>query len=197
MNEMRPDPNPFDETRDDVNAEALGAPAPVVPTRRRMALSPLNERRWRNFRRNSRAFWSLIIFGVLFGLSLLAEFIANDKPLLVSYRGELHVPVLRFYPETAFGGDFQTEAVYSDIELRCLVATGGLEACFDDPEGYIADAEDGVVDGQTDRAGLDALAAHPLFLQDDRAHPRRRALGARRQQLARHTTTPSATCSRA
>ena len=53
-----------------------------------MALSPLNARRWRNFRRNGRAFWSLIIFSVLFGLSLFAEFIANDKPIVVPYRGE-------------------------------------------------------------------------------------------------------------
>ena len=76
-----------------------------------MKLSPLNQRRWRNFKRNRRALWSLIIFSVLFGLSLFAEFIANDKPIMVSYRGELHVPVFKFYPETAFGGDFETEAV--------------------------------------------------------------------------------------
>ena len=48
-----------------------------------LTLSPLNQRRWRNFRRNRRAFWSLIIFAVLFGLSLTAEFIANEKPILV------------------------------------------------------------------------------------------------------------------
>ena len=91
-----------------------------------MRLSPLNQRRWRNFRRNRRAFWSLIIFSALFGASLLAEFIANDKPFLVSYRGELHFPVYRFYSETAFGGDFKTEAVYSDIEVKCLIISGGL-----------------------------------------------------------------------
>ena len=82
-----------------------------------MALSPLNQRRWRNFKRNRRALWSLIIFSVLFGLSLFAEFIANDKPIMVSYRGELSMPVFKFYPETAFGGDFETEAVYRDIEV--------------------------------------------------------------------------------
>jgi microcin C transport system permease protein len=52
-----------------------------------MALSPLNQRRWRNFTANRRALWSLWIFGVLFGLSLCAELIANDRPLLVQYRG--------------------------------------------------------------------------------------------------------------
>jgi len=114
-----------------------------------MALSPLNARRWRNFRRNSRAFWSLIIFAVLFGLSLCAEFIANDKPILVNYRGEFFAPVLNFYPETAFGGDFQTEAIYRDPEVACLIVSGGLESCFDDPEGVIEQAETtGTVDGE-------------------------------------------------
>jgi microcin C transport system permease protein len=102
-------------------------------------LSPLNRRRWRNFRANGRAFWSLVVFSILFVLSLCAELIANDKPLLVGYRGELHVPVFQFYPETAFGGDFRTEAVYRDAEVRCLIVSGGLEDCFDAPEEVIAE----------------------------------------------------------
>ena len=114
-----------------------------------MALSPLNQRRWRNFRRNGRAFWSLIIFALLFGLSLLAEFIANDKPIIVSYQGELHFPIYRFYPETAFGGDFRTEAIYGDVEVECLIVAAGNPDCFDDPEGMIADAEDSVINGET------------------------------------------------
>ncbi len=113
-----------------------------------MALSPLNQRRWRNFKRNRRAYWSLWIFAVLFGISLLAEFVANDKPILVSYQGEFYAPVFKFYPETTFGGDFQTEAVYRDPEVQCLIATGGLDLCFDDPEGYIEDAEDGMIEGE-------------------------------------------------
>ncbi len=113
-----------------------------------MQLSPLNQRRWRNFKRNRRAFWSLWIFLVLFGLSLFAEFIANDKPLIVNYRGDLYFPVVKFYPETAFGGDFQTEASYRDPEVQCLIITGGLEECFDDPEAVMADAEDGEVNGK-------------------------------------------------
>jgi microcin C transport system permease protein len=113
-----------------------------------MALSPINRRRWRNFRANRRAYWSLIVFAVVFGISLCAEFIANDRPILVSYRGELHVPSLRFYPETAFGGDFETEAVYRDAEVTCLIVTGGLEACLDDPDGVMEDLErNGTVDG--------------------------------------------------
>ncbi|MFY0692879.1 MAG: ABC transporter permease [Paracoccaceae bacterium] len=113
-----------------------------------MSLSPLNQRRWRNFRRNSRAFWSLIIFSILFGLSLFAELIANDRPLLVQYRGDYFVPIAKFYPETAFGGDFKTEAIYQDIEVQCLIISGGMVDCFDDPEGIIEDAEDGVVAGE-------------------------------------------------
>ena len=118
-----------------------------------MALSPLNRRRWRNFRRNGRAYWSLVIFSVLFGLSLFAEFIANDKPILVQYRGEYYTPIFNFYPETAFGGDFQTEAIYRDPEVQCLIATGGLDTCFDRPEELIAQAETGMVDGKAIEAG--------------------------------------------
>lgn len=113
-----------------------------------MMLSPLNQRRWRNFRRNTRAFWSLIIFSVLFGITLFAEFIANDKPILVDYRGGLYMPIFKFYPETEFGGDFRTEAIYRDIEVQCLIVSGGLEACWDDPEGVLEQAKTGVVDGE-------------------------------------------------
>ncbi|MFT6456693.1 ABC transporter permease [Pseudophaeobacter arcticus] len=102
-----------------------------------MALSPLNQRRWNTFRRNKRAYWSLWIFAVLFGLSLFAEFLANDKPILVSYRGELYTPVFKFYPEASFGGDFKTEASYRDSEVECLIQSGGVEDCFDDPEAVI------------------------------------------------------------
>ncbi len=119
----------------------------TVP-KRRAWLSPLNQRRWSNFKRNKRAYWSLWIFAILFGISLFAEFVANDKPILVQYRGEYFTPIFNFYPETAFGGDFQTEAVYRDPEVKCLIATGGLDSCFDDPEGYIEDAQDGVIEGE-------------------------------------------------
>ena len=113
-----------------------------------MRLSPINRRRWRNFRSNGRAFWSLVIFAVLFGITLFAEFVANDKPILVRYQGAYFMPIFNFYPETAFGGDFKTEAVYSDIEVQCLIISGGLDACWDDPQGVIEDADDGTVAGQ-------------------------------------------------
>ena len=142
-----PDPARSDDGRE---MPAVPRPQPepgvaVVPQPKpgRFALSPLNQRRWRNFRRNGRAYWSLVIFTVLFTLSLFAEFIANDKPILVSYRGELRMPIFNFYPETAFGGDFRTEAAYRDPEVKCLIRTGGIEACFDDPEGLIETVEAG------------------------------------------------------
>jgi len=113
-----------------------------------MALSPLNQRRWRNFKRNRRAFWSLIIFSVIFVITLFAEFVANDKPILVQYRGGYYTPIFNFYPETEFGGDFQTEAIYRDIEVQCLITSGGMDACFDDPEGVIEDAADGIIGTQ-------------------------------------------------
>ncbi len=113
-----------------------------------ITISALNRRRWRNFRNNRRAFWSLIILGVLYVLSLFAEYIANDRPILVSFRGELHFPVNRFYAETAFGGDFRTEAVYRDPEVQCLIKTGGAELCLDDPREAMEQAATGIVDGE-------------------------------------------------
>ena len=102
-----------------------------------MQVSALNKRRWRNFRANKRAYWSLIIFSICFLLSLFAELIANDKPILVKYRGEYFFTIANFYPETAFGGDFKTEAVYRDPEVQCLIMSGGLEDCFETPEEII------------------------------------------------------------
>ncbi|MCV2867643.1 ABC transporter permease [Defluviimonas sp. WL0002] len=118
-----------------------------------MRLSPLNQRRWRNFKANRRAFWSLWIFAALFGLSLFAEVLANDKPIVVNYRGDLFFPIYKFYPETAFGGDFRTEAIYRDPEVQCLIRTGGIVDCFDDPEGVMEDAADGEFAGETVEAG--------------------------------------------
>jgi microcin C transport system permease protein len=59
---------------------------------------------------------------------------------LVQFRGEWHAPFARFYPETAFGGDFQTEAKYKDVEVRCLIMAAGAEACWDDPDAILAEA---------------------------------------------------------
>ncbi|WBU52097.1 ABC transporter permease [Paracoccus sp. SCSIO 75233] len=110
-----------------------------------MALSELNRRRWRNFRANKRSYWSLIIFVILFTIALCAELIANDKPLVAKYQGDLYYPVFNFYSETQFGGEFATEAVYTDPVVQCLIVAGGSEDCWDDPEGFMAGIGDGSV----------------------------------------------------
>jgi microcin C transport system permease protein len=88
-------------------------------------LSPLNRRRLANFIANRRGFWSFWIFLVLFFVSLFADLIANDKPLLISHHGGLYAPFLRSYAETAFGGEFETEADYRDPYLKDLIAKDG------------------------------------------------------------------------
>ncbi len=120
---------------------APDAPIKAPPPPGFFRMGPLQRRRWENFRANRRGFWSLWIFLTLFVIALAAELVANDRPLLVTYRGETYFPILSLYPETEFGGDFETEADYRSIEVRCLIRTGGLEDCFDDPEGMIAKAE--------------------------------------------------------
>jgi microcin C transport system permease protein len=87
--------------------------------------SPLTRRRFHNFRANRRGYWSLWIFLVLFVVSLFAELIANDRPLLVRYEGRLYVPVLVSYPETTFGGTFPTEADYRDPTVARLITDKG------------------------------------------------------------------------
>jgi len=89
------------------------------------ALGEVGRRRWRNFLRNRRAIWSLWLFAVLLAATLPAELVANDKPLLIRYHGRFYLPVLRSYPETTFGGDFETEADYSDPHVQMLIRSKG------------------------------------------------------------------------
>ena len=91
----------------------------------RVKISPMTRRRLINFRTNRRGFWSLWIFLTLFTLTLFAEFIANDKPLLIRYDGEYYFPVIREYPETTFGGFLPTEADYRDTEVADLIHEKG------------------------------------------------------------------------
>ncbi|MGB0748635.1 MAG: ABC transporter permease [Magnetospiraceae bacterium] len=83
-----------------------------------MRVSPLNMRRWQNFKANRRGYWSLWIFLFLFFASLCAEGIANDKPILVSYKGDYYTPIFKAYPDTTFDGFLDTEAEYSAPEVR-------------------------------------------------------------------------------
>jgi len=88
-------------------------------------LSPLTQRRLHNFRANRRGWWSMWIFLILFIVSLFAEFVANDKPFVVVYRGEVYMPIFQAYPETTFGGDFLTEADYRNPFLADLIDAQG------------------------------------------------------------------------
>ena len=95
------------------------------------APSPSPARRaWRRFRRNRLGFVSLVLFGVLVGLSLLAEVISNDKPLVVRYDGQFYFSLLKAYPEKVFGGDFETETDYLDPFIRAQLAKPGNWAVY-------------------------------------------------------------------
>ena len=97
----------------------------MPPSQKLFTVTPINARRWDNFKANRRGFWSLWLFLILFFVSLFAEFIANDKPYLVTYEGEIYSPVLKAYPETTFGGEFETEADYRDPFVQDLINEKG------------------------------------------------------------------------
>ncbi|MEZ8021046.1 ABC transporter permease [Vibrio splendidus] len=130
--------------------------------------NPLAEARWLRFKANKRGFISLWIFTVLFGLSLFAEIIANDKPLLVSYDNQWFVPVINEYAETEFGGEFETEADYKDPYVIELIEDNGyivwpiIPFSYDtinfDISGAVPSEPDSVNWLGTDDKGRDVLA---------------------------------------
>jgi microcin C transport system permease protein len=90
-----------------------------------MTLTPLTRRRLSQFRANARGFFSFWIFLALFFVCLGADLVANDKPLLVMFKNEVYIPILYIYPETVFGGEFETEADYRDSFVRDLIQKDG------------------------------------------------------------------------
>src|SRR5215472_5583007 len=90
-----------------------------------LRITPLTRRRLQAFRRNRRGFWSLWIFLALFLVTLFAEFIANDRPILVRFEGAWYFPVFTDYSETTFGGEFPTSADYRDPAVQRLIAEKG------------------------------------------------------------------------
>ena len=99
-------------------------PAPAAPS-----LSPAR-RAWLRFRRNRLGLWSLVLFVALVGLSLLAEVVSNDKPLVVRYEGQWYFPLVKSYPEKLFGGDFETETDYLDPFIRQQFSQPGNWAIY-------------------------------------------------------------------
>ena len=100
--------------------------------RRLFTLTPLQARRWRNFKANRRGFWSLRIFLALCVIALFASALANNRPWLVSYQGQILSPILFDYPETRFNGDFETHTKYVYPSVQCLIRTGGDKDCLSD-----------------------------------------------------------------
>jgi len=124
-------------------------------------MTPLNRRRLATFRASARGMTSLVVFGVLFFVSLFAELLANDKPLLIYYDGAFYSPLLRDYPETTFGGDFPTNAVYTDRELQKLIDAKGWMVWPPIPYSY-----DTVLKGEGRQALQPPSWAHPLGTDD-------------------------------
>jgi len=90
-----------------------------------MTLSPLNKRRLDNFKSNKRGWYSFLVFTFLFLVSIFADFIANEKPLLIKYQNQIYLPIINEYAETTFGGDFETEADYRDPFVKDLINNNG------------------------------------------------------------------------
>ena len=130
--------------------------------------NPLNEARWLRFKANRRGFWSLWIFACLFFVSLFAELIANDKPLLIEFDNQWYYPIVEQYAETEFGGEFETEADYKDPYVIELIEEQGyiiwplIPFSYDtinfDIQGSVPSAPDSVNLLGTDDKGRDVLA---------------------------------------
>jgi microcin C transport system permease protein len=124
-------------------------------------MRPMNRRRLRQFLANRRGVISLVVFGVLFVTTLFAEFLANNRPVLIYYDGGFYSPILRDYPETTFGGDLPTNAVYADKELLQSIEAKGWMLWPPIPYRY-----DSKVTGEGRTALLPPSWAHPLGTDD-------------------------------
>ena len=111
--------------RDTLTASAATPLAPALPSKGLFHLTPVNRRRLDNFKRNKRGYWSFWIFITLFTLCLFAELIANDRPILVAYKGEVLFPILVDYPEETFGG-FLAQTDYRDPVIRDEINANGF-----------------------------------------------------------------------
>jgi microcin C transport system permease protein len=124
-------------------------------------MTPLTRRRLAIFRSSKRGVYSLVLFGFLFFVSLFAELLANDKPILIYYDGSFYSPLVRNYPETTFGGDFPTNTVYSDEEVQKLIEAKGWMVWPPIPYRY-----DTVLKGEGRKALMPPSWAHWLGTDD-------------------------------
>ena len=118
----------------------------MVAQENKMMQSP-GRKRWRKFKANRRGYFSLVIFTLLFCFSLFAELICNDRPLLVVYQDELYFPVFKIYPETTFGGVFETETDYGDPYFIELLSNEGDKVIFA-PVRFSLNTINYAIDGQ-------------------------------------------------
>lgn len=132
-------------------------------------MSPLNRRRLAQFRSNRRGYYSLVFFTCLFVLTLFAEFVANDKPIVMYHQGKIFLPVLFTYSEQELGGELPIEAHYAGPYVRSLVESSGgwmlwplIPFSYDQPDLYIASAAPAPPSARhwlgTDDGGKDTLA---------------------------------------
>jgi microcin C transport system permease protein len=119
------DPTAVGQTQ---GGSAAAAPAAVTPPPH-VHVSP-GRRAWRRFKRNKLGFWSLVIFTTMVVLSLFAEVISNDKPIVVRYNGQFYFPMVSVYPEKTFGGDFETETDFLDPFIRKQLSSGSNWAIY-------------------------------------------------------------------
>ena len=124
-------------------------------------MTPLNRRRFAIFRSSRRGMISLVVFGLLFFVSLFAELLANNRPILIRYDGVFYSPIFKDYPETTFGGDFPTNAVYTDHELQTLIHEKGWSLWPPIPYSY-----DTVLKGDGRKALLPPSWEHLLGTDD-------------------------------
>jgi microcin C transport system permease protein len=124
-------------------------------------MRPMNRRRLAQFRANRRGMISLVLFGAMFALSLFSELLANDKPILIRYDGSFYLPVFRDYPETTFGGDLPTIAVYTDPEVQQFINAKGWMLWPLIPYRY-----DTIIGGEKRQALLPPSLGHPLGTDD-------------------------------
>ena len=137
-----------------MNGKSINVTAP--------ALSP-KQRAWLRFKANRRGYISLWVFVAIFLLSLCAEVLSNDKPVMVSYQGSIYFPIIKSYPETVFGGDFETEANYNDAYLTERLTRNGNWVWYA-PNRYSYDS----INLATDKPNPSPPSAQNLLGTDDR-----------------------------